>query len=149
MEQRLSVVTLGVADLERSRRFYEDGLGWRRGNASDEIVFFQIGGAVLALYPRHLRLFRRSRRPRLGGRVQPWLAPRRQGPGHPAVGGDDSVAIVLELVVDFGTTTAPQRRLPRSCARPRPDVIDQWRGSGRGGRCRRHGPGIVRCRVAS
>ena len=52
MEQRLSVVTLGVADLERSRRFYEDGLGWRRGNASDEIVFFQIGGAVLALYPR-------------------------------------------------------------------------------------------------
>ncbi len=52
MEQRLSVVTLGVADLERSRRFYEDGLGWRRGNASDEIVFFQIGGAVLALFPR-------------------------------------------------------------------------------------------------
>ena len=52
MEQRLSVVTLGVADLERSRRFYEDGLGWRRGNASDEVVFFQIGGAVLALFPR-------------------------------------------------------------------------------------------------
>jgi uncharacterized protein len=54
MEQRLSVVTLGVADLERSRRFYEEGLGWRRGNDHDEVVFFQIGGAVLALYPRHL-----------------------------------------------------------------------------------------------
>jgi uncharacterized protein len=52
MEQRLSVVTLGVADLERSRRFYEEGLGWRRGNAGDEIVFFQVGGAVLALFPR-------------------------------------------------------------------------------------------------
>jgi uncharacterized protein len=54
MEQRLSVVTLGVADLERSRRFYGEGLGWRRGNDHDEVVFFQAGGAVLALYPRHL-----------------------------------------------------------------------------------------------
>ena len=54
MEQRLSVVTLGVADLERSRRFYEEGLGWRRGNDHPEVVFFQIGGAVLALYPRPL-----------------------------------------------------------------------------------------------
>ncbi len=52
MEQRLSIVTLGVADLERSRRFYEDGLGWKRGNSGEEIVFFQVGGAVLALYPR-------------------------------------------------------------------------------------------------
>ena len=52
MEQRLSLVTLGVADLERARRFYEDGLGWRRGNANAEVVFFQIGGAVLALWSR-------------------------------------------------------------------------------------------------
>jgi uncharacterized protein len=52
MEQRLSLVTLGVADLERARRFYEDGLGWRRGNAHAEVVFFQIGGAILALFSR-------------------------------------------------------------------------------------------------
>jgi uncharacterized protein len=52
MEQRLSLVTLGVADLERARRFYEDGLGWRRGNNHPEVVFFQIGGAVLALWRR-------------------------------------------------------------------------------------------------
>jgi uncharacterized protein len=52
MEQRLSLVTLGVADLERSRRFYEDGLGWRRGNAHAEVVFFQLGGLVLALFAR-------------------------------------------------------------------------------------------------
>jgi catechol 2,3-dioxygenase-like lactoylglutathione lyase family enzyme len=52
MEQRLSVVTLGVSDLERSRRFYEDGLGWRRANQGDEIVFFQAGGLVFSLYPR-------------------------------------------------------------------------------------------------
>jgi catechol 2,3-dioxygenase-like lactoylglutathione lyase family enzyme len=54
MEQRLSVVTLGVADLERSRRFYEEGLGWRRGNDHAEVVFFQLGGSVLALHPRRL-----------------------------------------------------------------------------------------------
>jgi catechol 2,3-dioxygenase-like lactoylglutathione lyase family enzyme len=52
VEQRLSVVTLGVADLERARRFYEDGLGWRRGNTHAEVVFFQVGGAVLALFGR-------------------------------------------------------------------------------------------------
>lgn len=52
MEQRLSVVTLGVSDLERSRRFYQDGLGWKRSNADKDIVFFQINGAVLALFPR-------------------------------------------------------------------------------------------------
>jgi catechol 2,3-dioxygenase-like lactoylglutathione lyase family enzyme len=52
MEQRLSLLTLGVADLERSRRFYEDGLGWRRGNAHPEVVFFQLGGIVLALFAR-------------------------------------------------------------------------------------------------
>src|SRR3954467_15099705 len=54
MEQRLSVVTLGVADLDRSRRFYEDGLGWRRGNDHKEVVFFQTGGMILALYSRDL-----------------------------------------------------------------------------------------------
>lgn len=52
MEQRLSIVTLGVADLTRSREFYQR-LGWRRAMANSEgIVFFQAGGMALALYPR-------------------------------------------------------------------------------------------------
>ena len=52
MEQRISIVTLGVADLERSRRFYER-LGWKTSSASnDSIVFFQAGGMALALYSR-------------------------------------------------------------------------------------------------
>lgn len=52
MEQRVSLITLGVADLERSREFYER-LGWRRSMANTEgIVFFQTGGMALALYPR-------------------------------------------------------------------------------------------------
>lgn len=52
MEQRLSIVTLGVSDLSRSREFYER-LGWRSSTASSEaIVFFQAGCMALALYPR-------------------------------------------------------------------------------------------------
>lgn len=53
MEQRISMVTLGVLDLERSRAFYER-LGWRRSMPGVEgVVFFQAGGMALALYPRH------------------------------------------------------------------------------------------------
>ena len=53
MEQRVSIVTLGVADLERSRDFYER-LGWRRSMADAEgVVFFQAGCMALALFPRH------------------------------------------------------------------------------------------------
>jgi catechol 2,3-dioxygenase-like lactoylglutathione lyase family enzyme len=53
MEQRLSVVTLGVADLARSRRFYERGLGWAASQAgNDDVVFFQAGGIVMALWGR-------------------------------------------------------------------------------------------------
>jgi predicted lactoylglutathione lyase len=52
MEQRISLITLGVTDLSRSREFYER-LGWRRSMAKAEgIVFFQTGGMALALYPR-------------------------------------------------------------------------------------------------
>jgi uncharacterized protein len=51
VEQRLSLVTLGVADLGRALEFYE-ALGWRRGNASDEVVFFQSGGMIVALWSR-------------------------------------------------------------------------------------------------
>lgn len=50
MEQRVSMVTLGVTDLDRSRRFYEIGLGWKRTNKEDGIVFFQLPGAVLGLW---------------------------------------------------------------------------------------------------
>lgn len=52
MEQRLSLVTLGVADLDHSRAFYER-LGWTRSmKAAPSVAFFQAGGMVLSLYPR-------------------------------------------------------------------------------------------------
>jgi catechol 2,3-dioxygenase-like lactoylglutathione lyase family enzyme len=52
VEQRLSLVTLGVSDLGRARRFYE-ALGWQSGaDADDDVVFFRAGGTVLALWGR-------------------------------------------------------------------------------------------------
>ncbi len=55
MEQRLSVIALGVSDLERSRAFYEAGLGWSvAGGTNENIVFFQLSGIVLGLYPEAL-----------------------------------------------------------------------------------------------
>jgi uncharacterized protein len=52
MEQRLSLITLGVSDLARSRAFYE-ALGWKTGAApADDVVFFQAGGTIVALWDR-------------------------------------------------------------------------------------------------
>jgi uncharacterized protein len=54
-EPRISLITLGVDDLARARAFYETGLGWNASPASEgDIVFFQLGGMALALYPRRL-----------------------------------------------------------------------------------------------
>ena len=53
MEQRLTAVTLGVADLQRARRFYEKGLGWTASLAGDkDVAFFQANGLVIALWGR-------------------------------------------------------------------------------------------------
>lgn len=52
MEQRISLITLGVADLARSTAFFE-ALGWQRSvKEAPGISFFQTGGMALALYPR-------------------------------------------------------------------------------------------------
>jgi predicted lactoylglutathione lyase len=52
VEQRVSLVTLGVADLGRARAFYE-ALGWKTNAApDDDVVFFQAGGMIVALWGR-------------------------------------------------------------------------------------------------
>jgi predicted lactoylglutathione lyase len=52
MEQRISAITLGVADLERAQAFYT-ALGWRAHTAADAgVVFFQANGMVFALWTR-------------------------------------------------------------------------------------------------
>ena len=52
MDARISLVTLGVADVERSRAFYE-ALGWR-GQTVQQTVFFQAGGLAVVLWGRAL-----------------------------------------------------------------------------------------------
>jgi predicted lactoylglutathione lyase len=52
MEQRISIVTVGVKDLAVSKRFYVDGLGWQPVFENKEIIFFQAGGMIFALFLR-------------------------------------------------------------------------------------------------
>ena len=47
MQQQIAIITLGIADLARSRRFYVDGFGWKPAFANDEIIFYQMNGFVL------------------------------------------------------------------------------------------------------
>jgi catechol 2,3-dioxygenase-like lactoylglutathione lyase family enzyme len=52
VEQRVSLVTLGVSDLARAKAFYE-ALGWRTGaNPAEDVVFFQTNGMILGLWSR-------------------------------------------------------------------------------------------------
>jgi len=52
MKQRVNVITLGVADLERARRFYE-ALGWKTNTEPEaDVVFFQADEMVVALWDR-------------------------------------------------------------------------------------------------
>jgi catechol 2,3-dioxygenase-like lactoylglutathione lyase family enzyme len=51
MDQRISLITLGVADTGRARAFYE-ALGWEVESPDGDVVFFQAGGMILALWGR-------------------------------------------------------------------------------------------------
>lgn len=51
LEQRVSLVTIGVADLARARAFYE-ALGWRPARALGEVAFYQAGGMIIGLWSR-------------------------------------------------------------------------------------------------
>ena len=52
MEQRLTLITLGVSDLKKARAFYEEKFGWKPLPASsDDIVFFQLNSLQFALFP--------------------------------------------------------------------------------------------------
>lgn len=50
MEQRISVVTIGVADLARTKAFYVDGLGWKPVFEDHEIIFFQLNGIAFGCF---------------------------------------------------------------------------------------------------
>ena len=50
MQQQVSVLTLGIADLARSRRFYVEGFGWQPIFQNEDIVFYQMNGFVLGTW---------------------------------------------------------------------------------------------------
>lgn len=50
MQQQISVITLGVADIARSKRFYGEGFGWTPVFENDEIVFYQMNGLMLGTW---------------------------------------------------------------------------------------------------
>jgi uncharacterized protein len=52
VEQRISLITLGVEDLDRSRAFYESLGWWTNAAPDDDVVFFQTGGMIVALWDR-------------------------------------------------------------------------------------------------
>jgi predicted lactoylglutathione lyase len=84
MEQRLSLVTLGVRDLRRARAFYE-ALGWSGAEQPDaEICFFQVGGLVFGLWTA------------LGGHGAPGIELAHN------VRSPDEVEIVLTRAVEAG-----------------------------------------------
>ena len=99
MKQRISVVSLGVADLERSRRFYCDGLGFTaRPESSERAVFIRLEWSWLSLFPRE----------RLAGLAH--VSP--EGSGFPGfvlshnVGTAEEVNEVMDLAVRAGGRVA-------------------------------------------
>lgn len=53
MEPRLTIITLGVANLETATKFYTETLGWKTTKATNEsITFIQLNGILLSIYPR-------------------------------------------------------------------------------------------------
>jgi catechol 2,3-dioxygenase-like lactoylglutathione lyase family enzyme len=52
MQQQISVVTLGVSGIGRSRRFYVEGFGWTPVFENDEVVFYQMNGLMLGTWSR-------------------------------------------------------------------------------------------------
>jgi uncharacterized protein len=51
MEQRMNLITLGVVDLQRAVAFYENVVGWKAHSSPPGVVFFDLNGVVLALWP--------------------------------------------------------------------------------------------------
>lgn len=53
MQQQVAVVTLGIGDLARSKKFYAQGFGWKPVFENDEVVFYQMNGFVFGTWLQH------------------------------------------------------------------------------------------------
>lgn len=54
MQQQISVITLGVTDIAKSRHFYTEGFGWTPVFEQDDIVFYQMNGLMLGTWKREV-----------------------------------------------------------------------------------------------
>ena len=95
MQQSMSVITLGVADLARSRRFYAEGFGWVPVFDNPEIIFYQMNGFVLGTFLR----------PALEADMN---RPSPAGPGayalaHNVTGRDQVEPVMAQLLAAGGT----------------------------------------------
>lgn len=109
MEPRITLITLGVRDLERSVRFYRDGLGLPLPGEPEGIAMFEMGGTRLSLYPREaLAEDATVRLEAAGGAGQPEGAPAtpvfRDFTLSHNVDSPEKVDALLRRAVDAGAT---------------------------------------------
>jgi uncharacterized protein len=101
MEQRLSLITLGVEDLARSTAFYE-ALGWKRGfRAADDVSFFQLGSVILSLWSQESLADDAGVAPRIDGGF------RGVALAHNVREREEVDAVVAALEAAGGTVTKP------------------------------------------
>jgi catechol 2,3-dioxygenase-like lactoylglutathione lyase family enzyme len=104
MEPRISLITLGVSDLEASVRFYRDGLGLPMSPASaEDIAFFDLKGVVLALFPRDL-LAEEAGVPSQGSGFGGFAA------AHNVRTEEEVLAVLNQAERAGGTVTSPARK---------------------------------------
>jgi hypothetical protein len=97
VKPRISVLSIGVADLARSRRFYEQGLGLKaRPESSDRAVFFELEWSWLSLFPRD-RLAELARVPSAGSGFPGFVFSHN-------VASAEEVDVVLAQAVAAGAT---------------------------------------------
>ncbi|MFC3695626.1 VOC family protein [Chenggangzhangella methanolivorans] len=108
MQQQMSVVTLGVVDLARSKRFYVEGFGWRPVFENDEIVFYQMNGFVLGTWAadRLAEDARRAAQPSAGFSL-----------GHNVADRDDVESVMSRLAKHGGVILRPADEPPHGGCR--------------------------------
>lgn len=99
MQQQISVVTLGTADLVRSKRFYVEGFGWQPVFENDEIIFYQMNGLMLGTFALHALEADMNRT----GSVQPAAFAL----GHNVSNKDEVEPLLKRLVSAGGTSLRP------------------------------------------
>ncbi len=99
MQQQVSVITLGVQDLERSKRFYAGGFGWAPVFGNDEIAFYQMNGFVLGTWARRA-LEEDMRRPGL-------VTPGAFSLAHNVASADEVNRVVAALAAAGGRILRP------------------------------------------